>query len=135
MTAAGWALQKAIYETLLSDAALKTLIGDPPRVHDGAPRGGVYPYVVFGDAREAPLAGVDGLVEHDIRLAIHSRHDGRREVKDVEAAIRAALDGAALAPDGCRLVSLRVTTAEIFRRPDSDAHQGVLRLRAVTEAL
>ncbi len=140
MSAAGWALQKAIHAALTADATLKTLIGDPPRVHDSAPRQmtgaqGPFPFVVYGDARAAKIPGSDDLVEHDIRLNVHSRYEGRREVKDIVTAILSALDGAALALDGFYLVSLRASFTDIFHRPDADAHQGLIRFRAVTEAM
>lgn len=139
MSAAGWALQKAIYETLRADAALKALIGDPARVYDEPPTsssfGGAFPFVVFGDSRLARIPGTDGLVEHDIRLAIHSRYEGRREVKDVAERLAALLDGAALVLDGFHLVSLSLSSSDIFHRRDAGAHQGLLRFRAVTERM
>lgn len=134
MSAAGWALQKAMFETLAADPALKALIGDPPRVFDLPPVKGPFPFVVFGDARETKIPGADGLVEHDIRLAIHSRYEGRREVKDIVTAILSALDEAPLVLAEFRLVSLRAAFSDIFHRPDADAHQGLVRFRAVTEA-
>ena len=39
MSEAGWSLQKAIYSTLIADATLKTLIGDPFRARRCADRG------------------------------------------------------------------------------------------------
>ena len=134
MTDAGWALQKAVYETLRTDAALKTLIGDPPRVFDAAPKNGPYPFVVFGDARETKIAGADALVEHDLRINVHSRYEGRREAKEIVTAILSALDDAPLALDGCALISLRAVFSDIVHRQETDAWQGVIRFRAVTEA-
>ncbi|MFZ5618824.1 MAG: DUF3168 domain-containing protein [Pseudomonadota bacterium] len=133
MSAAGWALQKAIFDALSADAALKALIGDPPRVFDIAPLRGPFPFVVFGDAREAKVSGADNLIEHDIRFAVHSRYEGRREVKDIVTAIVSALDEAPLALAGFHLISLRAAFSDIFHRPDADAYQGLIRFRAVTE--
>lgn len=132
---AGFALQKAIYETLAADAVLKTLIGDPARLHDGRPDPAVYPFVSFGDARETRVQGADALVEHDIRISIHSRYDGRREIAEISERIIAALEAAPPAPAGFRLVSLAHVSTEVFRRADIDAHQGLIRLRAATERL
>lgn len=133
MSVAGAALQKAIYETLRADAALKTLIGDPPRVYDAPPRAAAFPFVVFGAARETRIAGADGLLEHDIRLAVHSRYEGRREARDIVTAILSALDDAPLLLEGAHLVSLRAGFSDIIHRPDADAQQGLIRFRAVTE--
>lgn len=134
MSGAGWALQKAIFETLSADPALQALIGNPPRVHDARPANAVFPHVVFGDAREAKIAGADALVEHDLRIAIHSRYEGRREVKDIVTALLSALDDAPLTLAGYALVSLRATFSDIIHRQDADVYQGAIRFRAVTEA-
>jgi hypothetical protein len=135
MSDAGWALQKAMFDALSADAALNSILGAPPRLYDSAPKAAPFPYVVFGDARATSIAGADGLVEHDIRLNIHSRYDGRREVKDVITAILSALDGAALTLAGFALVNLRATFTDIIHRQEADAFIGVIRFRAVTERL
>ena len=135
MSDAGWALQKAIYDALVSDAALKALVGDPPRVYDSAPKTGPYPFISFGDAREARIEGADALIEHDVRINIHSRYDGRREVKDVITATLSVLDDAPLALSGFALISLRATFSDIIHRQEADAFLGVIRFRAVTEKL
>jgi hypothetical protein len=132
---AGFALQAAIVAQLKADATLKTLIGDPPRVFDGPSREKVFPFVSYDEARETPLGPAPGHVEHDIRISIHSRYEGRREAKEIQTAIVSALSDAALTVTGRRLVSLRAVYADVFHRQDQDAHQGVLRLRAVTEAV
>ena len=134
MSNAGWALQKAIFETLGADPALQALIGNPPRVYDSAPANAAFPHVVFGDAREAKIAGADALVAHDLRIAVHSRYEGRREVKDIVTAILSALDGAPLTLAGFALISLRATFSDIIHRQEADVYQGAIRFRAVTEA-
>ena len=133
MSDAGWALQKAMFDAMSADPALQSILGAPPRIYDSAPKSAAFPHVVFGDAREARIAGADGLVEHDIRLNIHSRYDGRREVKDAVTAILSALDGAALTLAGFALVSLRATFTDIIHRQEADAFIGIIRFRAVTE--
>lgn len=134
MSDAGWALQKAIYEALRADAGLKALVGDPPRVFDAPPKSGPFPFIAFGDAREAKISGADALVEHDLRINVHSRYEGRREAKEIVTAILSALDDAPLIVDGAALISLRATFSDIVHRQESDAYLGIVRLRAVTEA-
>ena len=133
MTAAGWALQKAIFAALSADSGVRALIGDPPRLYDMAPARPVFPHVVFSDARETKIPGADGLIEHDIRLGVHSRYEGRREAADIIAAILSVIDGAPLTLAGFALISLGARFSDIFHRQDADAYQGVIRLRAVTE--
>lgn len=133
MSEAGWALQKAIYAALAADAALKALIGDPPRLYDFAPSKAVFPHVAFGDARETKIPGADQLIEHDVRINIHSRYEGRREVKDIVTAILSAIDDVPLIVPGYALISLRATFSDVIHRREPDAWQGVIRFRAVTE--
>jgi hypothetical protein len=132
---AGLALQAAIVAHLKADQGLLALIGDPSRVIDGPSREKIFPFVSYDDTREAPLSAAPGHVEHDIRLSIHSRYEGRREAKDIATAIVSTLNDAALAVAGRRLVSIRAVYSDVFHRQDTDAHQGVLRFRAVTEAV
>jgi hypothetical protein len=136
MSSAGWALQKAMYARLSADAALGAVIGTPARLYDGAPPArAAYPFALFADAREKRIAGADRLLEHEISITVWSKLEGRREVKDAITAIVSALDEAALALDGFRLVGMRAVFTDIFLRPESDAVQGLIRLRAVTERL
>ncbi len=132
---AGFALQSAIVAHLKADAGLKALIGDPPRVIDGPSRGKAFPFVSYDETRETPLPAAPGHVEHDIRLSIHSRYEGRREAKEIATAIVSTLNDASLAVAGRRLVSLRAVYSDVFYRQDADAHHGILRFRAVTEAV
>lgn len=129
------ALQKALLEHLRSDETLIALLGDPARIHDEPPAQRVWPLVVFGRAQTRPWGGVDGEgLEHVLTLTCLSRFDGTEEAKAVVAALRARLHNAELAPDGWRLVNLRVTYGDVFRAADGKTVQGVIRLRAVTEA-
>ena len=131
---AAFALQAAIVAHLKADTGLKALIGDPPRVFDGPSREKAFPYVSYDDARETPLSAAPGHVEHDIRISIHSRYEGRRETKDIATAIVSALNDAPLTLAGRRLVSLRAVYSDVFHRIEDDSHRGLLRFRAVTEA-
>ncbi len=130
---AAFALQAAMLAALAADPGVRALIGDPPRVHDGPSKEKVFPYVSFDDARASPLGPAPGHVEHDIRLSVHSRYEGRREAKEIAAALVSVLHHAELSVGGRRLVTLRAVYSDIFHRPDSDAHQAILRFRAVTE--
>lgn len=130
------ALHKALLDTLRADPALKALLGDPARVFDEPPEPRVYPMVVLGRAETRPWGGLDGEgVEHALTLTCLSHFDGAEEAKAIVAAVRAALHDARPALDGHRLVSLRVTYADIFRAPAWRPLHGVVRVRAVTEPL
>ena len=131
MTDLGWSLQRAAYQRLRQDAEIRSLLGDPPRVYDIAPDRPVYPFAQLGEWRVAALAGVEDAFEHDIRIRIFSRYEGRRETRAVMAAFHDALHDAALAPPGRRLVSFRFVFSDVFLRPDGETWNGVMRFRAV----
>jgi hypothetical protein len=132
MTASIWTLQKAVFARLMADAGLKAEIGDPPRLYDDPPADAVFPYVLLGEARVSPLAGVDGGLEHEIRLQIFSRYAGRREVKRIIDALYDALHEADFAVEGATLVNIRFVFGDAFRRAGTETYQGVARFRAVT---
>ena len=133
MSDAIFALQKAVYGRLAADAALKSLIGDPARIYDDAPRDAALPYIVIGEARISDWSGVEGGFEHDIRIHIFSRYAGRREIKEIVTALYDALHEAPLIIAGHDLVNLRFVFSDILRRQDSDIYHGVTRFRAVTQ--
>ncbi len=129
---AEWELQKAIYQTLSADAALKAEIGDPARIFDDPPPDAVFPYLTLGEARMSDWKGVDGGAEHDVKLYVFSRYAGRREVKRILGAVYDALHEAALTLAGHDLINIRFVFADAFRRSDGETYQGVARFRAVT---
>ena len=133
MSASAWALQKALYAHLAADAGVLAELGDPPRIHDEAPPGAALPHVVLGEGSARPVPGLDGGVEHEIRLLVHSRHQGRREVKRIIDVLHDALHDAAFAVEGASLVNIRHVFSDVFRRSDDGTYLGVARFRAVTQ--
>lgn len=127
------ALQKALIAHLRADAALQALLGEPARIWDVAPGFAVSPYLTIGRS-ESRLIEADGCgVEHVLTLRCSSKFEGTEEAKAVCAAVRAAIHEAALEADGVRVVSIRVTYADVFRSSDQKRIWGVMRVRAVTE--
>ncbi|MEM8772639.1 MAG: DUF3168 domain-containing protein [Pseudomonadota bacterium] len=135
MSAAGWDVQRAVYAALRDDAAIRAVLGDPPRLYDDAPSSAPFPYLTIGEAQTRPLEGVDGAEEHTLRLYAFSRYAGRREVKAILAAVHDALHDAPLVLNDHHLVSLRYVFADAFRRQDRETYQGAIRFRAVTQSL
>lgn len=128
------ALVAAMSEAMLANAALQGLVG--ARVHDDPPPDAVFPYVTLGRVESRPADAAGGqAIEHAITLHAWSRYGGRAEALDIIAALRAALHNAALAVEGCRLVLMLATFADVFRSGDGRTTHGVLRLRAITEPL
>ena len=133
MTSAQWELQKAVYQALRADAGLKAEIGDPARIFDDPPPEALFPYLTIGEARASDWKGVEGGLEHDLKLYVFSRYAGRREVKRILGAVYDALHEAALTVTGHNLINIRFVFADAFRRSDGETYQGVARFRAVTQ--
>ena len=127
------ALQKMLIVRLSSDAALKALLGDPVGVWDEPPAQPGFPHLVIGRSESRAIAAEGCGVEHVLSLSCVSRFGGSEEAKAVCAAVRARLNDAALAGDGVRTITLRVTFSDVFRSGDLRRTYGVMRVRAVTE--
>ncbi|WP_411819702.1 DUF3168 domain-containing protein [Hyphococcus formosus] len=132
MMVASWDLQKAIYQHLRNDDAIKAELGTPARIYDDPPPGAVFPYLTLGETRASDWKGVDGGVEHELKLYVFSRYAGRREVKRILSAVYDALHETALTLPDHELVNLRFVFGDVFRRQDGETYQGVARFRAVT---
>ena len=127
------ALVAAVVARLKADAALQAILGG--RVHEEAPAQPTYPYVTVTRVQGRPLPAEGGAVEHLLTLSCVSQYGGGAEARALADAVRTTLDEAALPLGGHRLVTLRVTYADVFRGSDGKSVLGVLRLRAVTEPL
>lgn len=127
------ALQKALLTHLRADGALQSLLGDPARIWDSAPRGAGYPHLLVGRSASRPVEADGCGVEHALTLRCASRFEGTEEAKAICAAVRAAVHEAPLEADGVRAVSIRATFADVFRSSDHRRVWGVVRVRAVTE--
>lgn len=127
------ALAAALVEALKAAPAVTALVA--ARVHGDAPRRPTFPCISLGRQESRPFGpDADGL-EHVLTVTCASKFGGPEEARAVTAAARAALHNAPLTVAGRRLVTLRVTYADVFRAADRELSLGVLRVRAVTEAL
>ena len=133
MSAHELALQKALIAHLKADPAVTALLGEPARIWDAAPKDAAFPHLLIGRCESRPVGADGGGVEQALTLTVASRFRGTEEAKAVLAAVRVALNDAALAADGVRTVSLRVAFADVFPSADGARTFAVLRVRAVTE--
>ena len=129
------ALWRAVHTALINDSALTTRLGGP-KVFDEAPRGATPPYVAFGDARSRDWStSTEPGVEHSMVIDTWSQLHGVQEALEISALVVDALENAALAPAGHRLILLRAVSVET-RREDGGrfirARQG---FRAITEPI
>jgi len=133
MTAPGWALQRALYDTLSADTDLTAALGSG-RIFDHVPRGRSYPYMTFSQStvRDWSTATEPGH-EHVVTFHVWSDAAGREEADTILAAAVEALHDKPMTLDGHHLVNLRADFTEVRRDPDGETFHGLLRLRAVTE--
>ena len=133
MTDPGWALQKAIYGVLTSDAnTLAALSG--PHIYDHVPRKTAKPYVTFGQTVQRDwTTGTEEGSEHTLTLQVWAPATGAKKTAAVIEALRAALHDRAMALDGHHLVNLRHEFSEVRRVDDGETINGIARFRAVTE--
>ena len=125
-------LVKAVVAALAADGRVQALLGDPVRVFDAPPKGGLAPYLLIGRGVEVPLKAEGGGAEVSLSLTVVSRFSGQEEARAVVALVRDVLEGLAVSDDGVMGV-VRVRGAEVFAGGDGRGAYGVLRLRAVME--
>jgi len=122
-----WPLQQAVYAALTSGSPAP--VSAP--VYDAVPQDSAYPYVQIGDdltvADFSPVAGEGD----DVDFHIHgwSRYAGKKEVLEMMAEIKAALQGARLAVPGWQIAGLRETFSTVILEPDGKTRHSVQRFR------
>lgn len=135
MPTSAWALQKAIHAQLTADAGVLALLGGP-RIYDDVPRTPAFPYVSYGQSSVRDWStGTDDGHEHIVTLHIWARGQGRKPVHEISGAVESALDQQSLTLDSHRLISLRHEFSDVRRESDGETWRGVVRFRAVTEAI
>lgn len=129
-------LRAAIQARLEADANLGALIG-PGRIHDEAPRAASGTYVVHGDVEARDWStGSDRGCEQDLGLTVWAgESSSSRRALEAAALVVAALDEAALAPIGHRLVNLRWGSSRLARDGATGLAFVAIRFRAVTETV
>lgn len=126
-------LRGTIVAVLRADPALTALIGTD-RVHDGAPRGALLPFVEIGAVETRLLAAVPEEGErHTVDLLAFSRKPARGEIADILAAVRSALSQLGPVVGAQRLVHVADPVMRSERQRDGRGWRGRLTVRIVTE--
>ncbi len=134
------ALQAAVYAKLTADTGAGGLLStSAPKiagVYDDLPEGQAFPYIVIGDAIEAPWStmGRDG-DEGVITLHIWSQARGFREALMVLDRVNELLDGGALDVGGYSHVATMYESSETLRDPDGVTRHVVARYRVLVQEL
>lgn len=140
------AIQKAIYDQLISDSGLAALLAKNvnnsslPAIYDAVPEPKdagsdlPFPYVTIGDDTMLDW-DTDTSVGKEATITIHSwsRYRGRLQVKDVQGAIYNALHLSQLAVDGYDTVLCFSEYSESILDPDGLTRHGVQRFRLIID--
>ncbi|WP_187429205.1 hypothetical protein ROLI_028640 [Roseobacter fucihabitans] len=127
------ALQAAIFDALIQDSALGTLIGS--NIYDAVPTGNLpEAYVSLGSeqVRDASDQTGDGAV-HTVDISIITSQPGYAGAKAIAAAVSDALQDADLSLARGRLVSLRFQRAQARRIDKAAGREIRMRFRARVE--
>jgi hypothetical protein len=131
-----FAVQDAVYDTLMASATIQAVIGNPARLYDHVIPGVLFPFVAFGDMQAEPFDTKDRTgMEQILSLHIWSRYRGRKEIKDISKAIYNVLHNASLTVTGHEFVSCQFAGAEMRFEDDGLSYHGILRYRVVTQVI
>ncbi len=135
MSGAAFALQKAVYKALVQDAALLGLLGGSD-IFDHTPPSAAFPYITLGQASEfAWDTSTEEGSEILFTLHVWSRRRGRKQTLAIMQAVADVLDGGQLNVSGQNLVNLMLQSSETAYDDDVAVYHGLMRFRAVLEAL
>ncbi|WP_245419710.1 DUF3168 domain-containing protein [Phyllobacterium salinisoli] len=128
-------LQKAVFLALCHDAALVARLGGP-NVYDHVPAAAAFPYVTFGQTAVYDWS-TDSEIgdEHLFTIHVWARAGGKKQVLEIMDLIASRMSVAALTLDRHRLVNLALQYSQARNDDERDGYHGLLRYRAVTEAV
>ena len=135
MTGATLDLQRAIYRALSTDSALTAALGGA-KIHDVTPASLPFPYITFGRTSTYDWStDTEEGSEHILSLHVWSKQKSRKQALELMELLRAALHGKELPLDGCRLINLRLQSAQVRFDENLAVYDGAMRFRAAVEEL
>lgn len=121
------ALQKAVFDALTAYPGM-------PDVYDDVPVGATFPYIAIGEDTHIPFDTDDSLgAESTVTIHVWSRYRGKKEAKDAQALVYAALTRQSLPVEGHDLITLEFEYSEVLLDPDGITRHGVQRFRSLCE--
>jgi hypothetical protein len=121
------ALQQAIFDALTAYPGM-------PAVYDDVPTNAEYPYVALGEDTHIPFDTDDSLgAESTLTIHVWSRYRGKKEAKDIQALVYAALTRQALYVEDHDLITIEFEYSDVTLDPDGITRHGVQRLRSLCE--
>jgi Protein of unknown function (DUF3168) len=115
-----FAVQDALYDSLLASSALQAVLGNPPRLYDHVPSAPTYPYISFGNVSAVPFDTKDRTGFRQVmRFHIWSRYRGRKESKDIGKVLYGVLHRAVMTVTGEAFVDCRLLSISVEREADN----------------
>jgi 5-carboxymethyl-2-hydroxymuconate isomerase len=132
---AALALQQAMRDALLADAALLTLLGGA-HIFDEVPRGEPTLQVNFAGIETRDWSVMDQKAhEHFVTLEVSTQQRSRAQAQAICDRLEAVLDNASLVLTSHRLINLRTVFWSVARMKNEKNFGATLRFRAATEPL
>jgi len=133
MTAANWALQRSLFETLLGAPELTSLLGGP-HIYDTPQKTGSLPCITLGQTvnLDWSTGAEDG---SELTLHVWTSADSATEVHEIILTLRALLDDRPLAFQDHDPVNMQHEFTQVRIDPDGETLHGIVRYRAETEPM
>lgn len=135
MSDSSLAVQGAVFSKLLAGTSFTNLVGT--RLYDHVPAStdpATFPYVEIGESTGESLDTKTELgFENTVVLHTWSRYRGRKETKQIQAAIYGLLHRGTLSITGFTHVNSEHEFTEVFTDPDGLTYHGIQRFRVVTQ--
>lgn len=132
---AALAIQKLVFETLIQDTELTTLLAGT-HIYDAIPANTKPPYILFGEIGSDDWStGTEKGEELSIELVVWSAKKGRKQVTQISERIRQSLNDQTGLANGYNLVNFAWENTLTQRARDNRFFTSKLRFRAVVEPL
>lgn len=130
-------MQGAAVAILAADEEMKTLIGNPARIHQDVPANPTYPFLVVGDSQRIDDS-VQGMASEELYIAFHiwtrkGTSPGVEHAKRIESRAKNLLHDADLVLTENRCVLIQFDSARDGAAESPDLRHRVLTMRALTE--
>ena len=133
MTAANWALQHSLFETLSNAPELTSLLGGP-HIYDTPQKAASLPCITLGQTvnLDWSTGAEDG---SELTMHVWTSADSATEAHEIILTLRALLDDPQRALEDHDPVTLRHEFTQVRIDPNGEALHGIVRYRAETEAM
>lgn len=133
MTAASWALQRSLFETLSNAPELTSLLGGP-HIYDTPQKAGSLPRITLGQTVNLDWS-TGAEAGSELTLHVWTSADSATEVHEIILILRALLDDQPLALSDHDPANLRHDFTQVRIDPDGETLHGIVRYRAETEPM